>query len=61
MNKSLIVWEPSYFDERLTTVRAYSFMNDADLAPGRKKGMVDALSAEIILQDYLDSLKNAQK
>ena len=46
---------PEYFDERLTTVRAYSYMNDADLAPGKKKGMVDSLSAEIILQDYLDS------
>lgn len=52
---------PEYFDERLTTVRAHAFMNDADLAPGRKKGMVDSLSAEIILQDYLDSLKNTSK
>ena len=51
---------PEYFDERLTTVRAHAFMNDADLAPKRKKGMVDSLSAEIILQDYLDSLKNRQ-
>ena len=49
---------PEYFDERLTTVRAYTFMNEADLAPKRKKGMVDSLSAEIILQDYLDSKKN---
>ncbi len=43
------------FDERLTTVEAYEIMNITGTRGKKRRGRVDTLSAEIILQDYLDS------
>lgn len=43
------------FDERLTTSAAHQIMNLTDTKGSKRKGKVDTLSAEIILQDYLDS------
>lgn len=45
------------FDERLTTSAAHQIMNLTDTKGSKRKGKVDTLSAEIILQDYLDSRK----
>lgn len=45
------------FDERLTTSAAHQIMNLTDTRGKNRKGKVDTLSAEIILQDYLDSKK----
>lgn len=45
------------FDERLTTSAAHQIMNLTDTRGKKRKEKVDALSAEIILQDYLDSKK----
>lgn len=45
------------FDERLTTSAAHQIMNLTDTRGKKRKGIVDMLSAEIILQDYLDSKK----
>lgn len=44
-----------YMDERCTTVEAHSFLNVTNTRGKARKGVVDTLAAEIILQDYLDS------
>lgn len=44
-------------DERLTTVEAYEIMNLTGSAKKSKKKNIDTLSAEIILQEYLDKEK----
>ena len=43
------------YDERCTTVLAHTMMNTTDTRGKKRKMTVDRLSAEIILQDYLDS------
>lgn len=49
---------PVYYDERLTTSSAYVYMNEVDFKSKKRKGVLDALSAKIILQDYLDSQRS---
>ncbi len=46
------------FDERCTTMAATNFLNMTDTRGKRRKAVIDNLSAEIILQDYLDREKN---
>ena len=41
-------------DERLTTVSAHQVMRDLNVKKDRKKKIVDTISAEYILQVYLD-------
>ena len=41
-------------DERLTTVAAHNYMLAADVSRKKRKERVDRLSANIILQTYLD-------
>ena len=41
-------------DERLTTAAAHRIMNETDTRGSRRRATVDTLSAEIILQNYLD-------
>ena len=45
------------FDERCTTMAASSILNLTDTRGSKRKAVIDSLSAEIILQDYLDSEK----
>ena len=45
-------------DERLTTVAAHKTMNFLDINKHKKKDIVDTISAEYILEMYLDKLKN---
>ena len=45
-------------DERLTTVVASRYLNETDTRGGKRKNVIDSLSAEIILQNTLDRLKN---
>lgn len=45
-------------DERLTTVAASRYLNETDTRGSKRKGVIDSLSAEIILQNTLDRLKN---
>ncbi|MBE6687986.1 MAG: Holliday junction resolvase RuvX [Ruminococcaceae bacterium] len=45
-------------DERYTTVEAYTYLNATGASAKKKKGVVNTLSATIILQDYLDMKKN---
>lgn len=47
----------TFYDERLSTVEAYEFLNLTDTVGKRRRAAIDTLSAEIILQDYLDSHK----
>ena len=46
------------FDERLTTVSASRFLNETNTREKARKEVVDTLSAEILLQDLLNRLKN---
>ena len=41
-------------DERLSTVQAERYMQDAGIKKERRAGMVDAAAAAVILQSYLD-------
>ncbi|ODS30824.1 MAG: holliday junction resolvase [Candidatus Scalindua rubra] len=43
-------------DERLTTVRAHRAMSEAKISRKRRKKSVDMISAQLILQCYLDKL-----
>ena len=46
-----------FVDERLSTVEAYTYMNITDFNGKKRREVIDALSAQIILQSYLDSQK----
>ncbi len=43
------------FDERCTTMAAAQILNLTDTRGSKRKAVIDPLSAEIILQNYLDS------
>ncbi len=45
-------------DERLTTVSASRYLNETNTRGARRKGVIDTLSAEIILQNFLDRLRH---
>ena len=42
------------YDERMTTMVAYRFLTESGTYGKRRKDAVDTLSAQIILQNYLD-------
>ncbi len=44
-------------DERMTTMVASRYLNETDTRGQKRKGVIDTLSAEIILQDALDKLR----
>ena len=48
------------YDERLTTVSAHKILNDNNVRGKKRKATVDALSARLILEDYLRLRKNRQ-
>lgn len=48
-------------DERLTTVSAHKFMSMNDVRGKKRKNTVDAVSAVIILEDYIAYRKNCLK
>ena len=45
------------YDERCTTMLAHRILNETDTRGKKRKDVVDTLAAEIILQNYMDSLK----
>lgn len=45
-------------DERLTTVAASRYLNQTDTRGKKRKDVIDTLSAQIILQNALDRMKN---
>ena len=46
-------------DERGTTVTAHGYLNETNTRGKKRKNVVDAVAATIILQDYLDKRKNS--
>ena len=48
----------STFDERMTTMTAARYLNETNTRGKKRKGVIDTLSAQIILQNCLDRLKN---
>ena len=48
------------FDERMTTMTAARFLNETNTRGVKRKNVIDALSAQIILQNFIDKLKNMQ-
>ena len=46
-----------FFDERCSTMAAHQILNLTDTKSKRRKEVVDTLSAQIILQNYMDSHK----
>jgi len=44
-----------FYDERMTTMEAYRFLGETGTYGKKRKGAVDTLSAQIILQNYLDA------
>ena len=49
------------FDERMTTMTATRFLNETNTRGTKRKEVIDALSAQIILQNFIDKLKNIKE
>lgn len=45
------------FDERMTTMAAARYLNETNTRGKKRKGVIDTLSAQIILQNALDLLR----
>ena len=50
--------EVELFDERLTTKAAHGFLNATNVRGKKRKAAIDTLSAEIILQNWIDRERN---
>ena len=48
----------AFMDERLTTVSAERVLDEAEMRWDKRKRVVDTISAQIILQTYLDKIKH---
>ncbi len=48
-----------FYDERMTTMAAYRFLDAAGTFGKKRRDAIDALSAELILQNYIDKERNA--
>lgn len=48
------------YDERLSSLMVERSMIEADLSRAKRKNLVDRLSAQVILQGYLDSLRRGK-
>ena len=46
------------WDERLSTVGASKILLEADLSRKKRKGVIDKVAAVLILQGYLDQVRN---
>ncbi|MCQ2413599.1 MAG: Holliday junction resolvase RuvX [Clostridia bacterium] len=49
------------YDERLSTVTAYRFLDETGTHGKKRRETIDTLSAQIILQDYLDREKRTAR
>jgi len=47
-----------FYDERMSTMVAYRFLDGSGTFGKKRKSAIDTLSAEIILQSYLDRERN---
>ena len=43
-----------YYDERMNTMEAYRFLDGSETYGKKRRGVIDTLSAQIILQNYID-------
>ena len=50
-----------YYDERMTTMVAYRFLGETGTYGKKRKDTVDTLSAQIILQNYIDRERATKK
>lgn len=50
-----------YYDERMTTMVAYRFLGETGTYGKKRKDTVDTLSAQIILQNYIDRERATRK
>jgi putative Holliday junction resolvase len=50
-----------FYDERMTTMEAYRFLDSTATYGKKRKNAIDTLSAEIILQGYIDRERNRRK
>ena len=57
MLKNELEMEIIFVDERLSTVQAYTYLNITDFNGKKRKKVIDALSAQIILQSFLDKIR----
>ncbi len=53
--------EVDFYDERMTTMAASRFLTESGTFGKRRKGVIDTLSAEIILQNYIDRERMAKR
>lgn len=60
LNKNSLVCEIQFLDERLTSSLAQYSLQSSGLSKKKReeKGILDSISAQIILQDYIDTEKN---
>lgn len=49
------------WDERGTTLTAHNLLNDTDTRGKKRKAVVDAVAATVILQGYLDYRRNSRR
>ena len=49
-----------FFDERMSTMQAYRFLDGSGTYGKKRKAAIDTLSAEIILQGYIDRERSAK-
>lgn len=52
--------ELKYWDERLTTVAANRVLRESGISIAKRARAVDQLSAQILLESYLDSMEDAE-
>lgn len=50
-----------FYDERMTTMQAYRFLDGSGTFGKKRKSAIDTLSAEIILQNYLDKERASKR
>ncbi len=50
-----------FHDERMSTMAAYRFLSETGTYGKKRKDAIDTLSAEIILQGYIDKERNLKK
>lgn len=50
-----------FYDERMTTMVAYRFLGESGTYGKKRKSSVDTLSAQIILQNYIDRERSLGK
>lgn len=53
--------EIDFYDERMTTMVAYRFLGETGTYGKRRRAVVDILSAQIILQNYIDRERSGKQ